>query len=90
MKIFISWLSIVSGLWAADTNYLDAAAVLKIDGVLLLSDGSSYYAFKSDGSFHSFPMGMSGRCFTGTWKKSGDRTLKLEVLAKLGWQNGTT
>ena len=90
MKMLIFWLSIVSVLCDADQNYLVPGDVLKNDGVLLICDGSSYYAFKSDGGFRSFPHGMSGRCFDGTCKskKTDDNPVKLEVTAKLGWENG--
>lgn len=88
MKILLLWLSITNLVCAADTNYLHAADVLKSDGVLLICDGSSYYAFKADGTFRSFPRGMSGRVFDGTWKKTDENPLKLEVTAKMSWANG--
>ncbi len=72
----------------AEQDYLLAGDVLKNDGVLLICDNSSYYAFKADGSFHSFPNSVGGRCFIGTWKQSGSNPLKLEVTAQKSWMNG--
>jgi hypothetical protein len=73
---------------AADAQYLNAADVLQTDGVLLICDNSSYFAFHADGAFRSFPRGASGRKFDGTWKKTSDNPLTVEAIAKLGWVNG--
>ena len=89
--LFLVWLSQTSVLCAADPSYIDPADVLKNDGVLLISDGASFYAFKSDGVFYSFPCGMSGRGFHGTWKNTSQipHTMKFEVTAEMSWMNGS-
>jgi hypothetical protein len=86
MWVFI-WLSSVCLRCAADTNFLDAADVLKDDGVLALTDGSSYYVFKTNSTFSSFPISISGRCFDGTWT-ADPRYSRFTVEAKETWMNG--
>jgi len=73
---------------AAEPSYLNAEDVLRADGVLLICDNSSYFAFKADGVFCSFPRGASGRSFDGVWKKTNHNPLTVEVIAKVGWVNG--
>ena len=65
------------------------AEVLKADGSLTLTDNASYFVFKADGTFRSFPVGMSGRTFEGTWQEEGGLQ-RVEVLAKQGWLNGVS
>jgi hypothetical protein len=73
----------------ADTNFLDPANVLKTNGVLTITDGSSYYVFRTNGTFSSFPIGISGRCFEGTWTSSSMPNLStFTVEAKMSWMNG--
>jgi len=88
MKTLLIWLFVASVACGAEKKYFRAEDVLQSDGYLLISDGSSYYAFKGDGTFLSFAHGISGRTFAGTWIKSQGDPLKLEVRAKMGWDNG--
>jgi hypothetical protein len=83
------WLLMSSLYCIADTNYLDPANVLKVDGVLTITDGSSCYVFRTNGTFSSFPVGISGRCFEGTWTSSSMQNLStFTVEAKMSWMNG--
>lgn len=41
--------------------------LVESEGELVLTDSSSFFVFKADGTFESFPNGMSGRTFTGSW-----------------------
>jgi hypothetical protein len=74
---------------SAKAHTLDPSDVLKQDGILRISDGSSYYEFNTNGTFWSFPIGMSGRCFAGTWTSNADpNSLHFTVKAKRSWKNG--
>ncbi|HXF10421.1 MAG TPA: hypothetical protein VN625_06515 [Desulfuromonadaceae bacterium] len=89
MKIFLSFLMFTFAIISAKAQALDPSAVFKQDGVLRISDGSSYYEFNTNGTFKSFPVGMSGRTFTGTWTSSPDiNLLHFTVTTKMGWMNG--
>ena len=80
---------------SARAQSLEPSDVLKQDGVLRISDGSSYYELSTNGTFKSFLVGESGRRFTGTWTSGADPDLHLNptilhftVTAKNGWMNG--
>ena len=89
MKTFLICLAVVGAALAADPNYTDPADIIKADGVLVISDGSSLYEFKNDGTFHSHPMGMDGRLLDGTWTSGGGiRSMTLTATAKMSWVNG--
>lgn len=62
-----------------------AQELIRREGRFLFTDGSSYYAFEKDGSFHSGPLGVSGRTIEGKWKPDG---AKLIVEGRWGWLNG--
>ena len=62
-----------------------AQEVIRREGRFSFSDGSSYYAFEKDGSFHSGPLGMSGRTIEGRWKVDGSRFV---VEGRWSWLNG--
>lgn len=79
----------IFGLLAGALMAVSPSEVLKTDGQLTLSDGSSYFVFKADGSFQSFPVGESGRTFEGTWS-SQSKMQQVEVTARQGWVNGTS
>jgi len=80
---------VFSILMSAKAQLLDPSVVLKQDGVLRITDGSSYFEFSTNGVFKSFPVPMSGRTFTGTWTSSADRNyLSFTVTAREGWMNG--
>ncbi len=62
-----------------------AQEIIKKEGRLMFSDGSSWYAFERDGRFSSGPLGMSGRTITGTWKHDGSLFV---VEGTWSWLNG--
>jgi len=98
--ILIIILSLLAGcLFAADTNhlgssnirkYLDPVKVLETNGVLTITDGSSFYVFRTNGTFTSGPVdGFSGRTFVGTWSPDfSNAVAKFTVVARMGWING--
>ena len=89
MKIFLLFLMFACAIISTKAQSLDPSAVFKQDGILRISDGSSYYEFNTNGTFKSFPVSISGRTFTGTWSSSADSNyLHFTVTAKMGWMNG--
>jgi hypothetical protein len=98
--ILIIILSLLAGhLFAAETNhldsanirkYLDPAKVLETNGVLTITDGSSFYVFRTNGTFSSMPVdGFSGRTFHGTWTPDfSSAVAKFTAVAQMGWING--
>ena len=52
---------------AADESYPTVSEILKTEGQLAWSDGSSYYLMKKNGTFRSGPLGMGGRTIQGRW-----------------------
>jgi hypothetical protein len=89
MKTLLSFLLLSSTLISVNAQWLNPRDVLKQDGVLRISDGSSYYEFYTNSTFKSFPVGYSGRCFTGTWMSDADpQRLNFTVTAKISWRNG--
>lgn len=60
-------------------------------GSITISDGSSFYTFREDGSFQSGPCGISGRLITGKWKISNDRPDSLFIVdGEWSWMNGAS
>ena len=58
-------------------------------GVVIVSDGSSFYTLRKDGSFASGPLAEQGRAITGTWKpdeRMPDRRFVIE--GNWSWING--
>jgi len=58
-------------------------------GSVTVSDGSSFYTLRKDGSFASGPLAEQGRAITGTWKPDGrmpDRRFIIE--GNWSWING--
>ena|ERR1017187_1262264 len=91
MRKFLSCLLFSCVLISAKAQPLDPSDVLKQDGVLRISDGSSYYEFHTNGTFKSFPVGKSGRCFDGTWTSNTDpNSCHFTVRASMSWMNGIT
>jgi len=89
MKILLSCLFASCLFISARAQSLDPSDVLKQDGILRVSDGSSYYEFRTNGTFHSFPVSVSGRTFDGSWTSSaGPYSITFTVTAKMGWLNG--
>jgi hypothetical protein len=60
--------------------------IINRDGRFVFSDGSSYYSLEKDGSFHSGPLGMSGRTIDGRWKPDGSSRFVIE--GRWSWLNG--
>lgn len=75
-------LLIVSAAIAADT----VDQIIADTGLLVYSDGSSFFAFKRGGRFESGPMGMSGRTIDGAWTRDQDG--RYVVKGRWGWING--
>lgn len=74
----------------ASAEDLSADEAIRNDGSLTLCDGSSYFVFSRDGSFHSFPTGISGRCLDGVWKCEDSNRDVLSVEARQSWLNGAS
>jgi hypothetical protein len=73
----------------AGTSTNDPTTVFRTDGVLIITDGSSFYLFRTNGTFVSTPAGLSGRTFEGTCTWSSDENkLSFSVKAREGWWNG--
>ena len=64
--------------------------LIKAEGELTLTDNASFFVFKADGTFLSFPNGMSGRTMKGTWTSPPGEPLRFEVLALQSWMNGAS
>ena len=60
--------------------------IIKTDGELAFTDGSSVYRFGHDGEFHMEPLSLSGRAIEGRWT-SGSQGLFL-VTGVWTWYNG--
>ena len=75
----------------AGTASVHPGTLFKTDGRLVISDGSSYYVFRTNGTFLSVPVGMSGRTFEGTCAAAieTDRVW-FTVHATRGWMNGAS
>jgi len=70
---------------ALPKGWTDPLNIVKRDGQLKLSDGSSTFIFYKDGKFQSFPVGQSGRTLSGKW--TYERT-GFTAVAKADWMNG--
>jgi hypothetical protein len=84
---------------SANAQSLVPLDVLKQDGVLRISDGSSYWEFNTNNTFRSFPISKSipnspwvtgtGRTFDGTWtSRTNGNACIFTVKAKSGWDVG--
>jgi hypothetical protein len=67
--------------------YRSAAQIIKEEGRLLVTDNSSYFLLRADGSFESRPKGLSGRTIYGRWKQKGDLN-HFVIEGKWAWVNG--
>ena len=67
-----------------------AYQIIEKEGRLAFTDGSSYYDFEKDGTFHSGPLGLSGRTIEGTWKlaTTNDFAGTLVIQGMWSWMNG--
>ena len=62
-----------------------ASQIIQREGRLVFTDGSSFYDFEKNGTFHSGPMGMSGRTIEGHWKQQFSSFV---IQGTWGWVNG--
>jgi len=87
MKIALLFFLLLSAKFvtAAEEPSIPALKAIEKFGSITIADGSSFFTFSKDGSFHSGPLSQSGRTFEGHWKADG---LKFTVIATLGWLNG--
>lgn len=69
-------------------NWREPLDIIQKEGVLCISDGSSFYIFRKDGSFESTPVGMSGREIKGTWTMDKGNQLVFKVEGLWTWING--
>jgi len=75
-------------LYAGETQITPLDAI-QSKGSITISDGSSFYTFRKDGSFESGPCGFSGRTISGKWHLSENRPNRLFVVdGRWGWING--
>jgi hypothetical protein len=88
--IIVAVLLFVGRVQAASPDTLKPRNALQADGSLTLTDGSSYFIFAQDGTFQSFPAGLSGRTFEGTWTAKDEGPTIFTVEAKQGWINGVS
>jgi len=94
-RFIISLLLLATGFlpsFGADKQF-SALEIINTEGILTISDGSSTYTFKKDGTFVSMPVGISGRTIEGKWSSLGvqspmDLTVRFVVNGKWGWVNG--
>ena len=87
LVIFL-FLAFAGTLFASEKSYRPPLEILKQDGYLALCDSSSYFVFGQDGTFSSFPVGISGRMLKGTWTSEGENPGVFTATAKMGWVNG--
>jgi hypothetical protein len=89
MKFFIALFLFCDAIVSTNATSLNPPDVFTQDGVLRITDGSSYYEFNTNGTFKSFPVGISGRCFDGKCTPSSEfNLLHFAVKAKMEWMNG--
>ncbi len=69
-----------------------AYQIIQKEGRLAFTDGSSFYDFEKNGTFHSGPLGLSGRTIEGTWKlaTANDFTGSFVIQGTWGWVNGAS
>jgi hypothetical protein len=73
--------------FATDT-WREPIDVISKEGQLCITDGSSIYTFKKDGTFELRPVGMSGREIKGIWKTKKDNSALMEITGQWIWMNG--
>jgi hypothetical protein len=75
-----------AAVFGAEETWLPPLKAIEQWGSISISDGSSYFTFARDGSFHSGPFGASGHTLDGHWT-ARDETM-FTVIATAGWENG--
>jgi hypothetical protein len=73
--------------FAGDT-FREPSDFISKEGQLRITDGSSIYTFKKDGTFELHPVGVSGREIKGTWKSRNDNNRFIEIEGEWMWMNG--
>ncbi|MEO6054123.1 MAG: hypothetical protein ABIP97_08940 [Chthoniobacterales bacterium] len=84
----VLWMFVFVGVLHAGDTRARPEDIIQKDGVLNISDGSSIYAFRKDGTFSSFPVGMSGRVIKGTWKNEKGNDGGFLINGQWTWVNG--
>ena len=74
---------------AADPDFIPPLDALNEKGALVLTDGSSVFEFRRGGVFASYPVGMSGRVFDGTWTTDESGPFLFKATATEKWMNGS-
>ncbi len=75
----------------AAPDSISAEKAIQAKGSITISDGSSFYTFREDGSFQSGPRGLSGRVITGKWKIRNDRPMSIFIVdGEWSWMNGSS
>jgi hypothetical protein len=87
---FFALLVLATSLATSANNDFSPQLALHREGVLAITDGSSFYIFSRDGTFHSYPNGMSGRLLDGTFTSDGEDVTTFTVIAKQTWLNGVS
>ena len=87
MKTLLIPCLIAAATTAASAQTRPPERVIREEGALVITDGASYYRFRSDSSFDSGPIGLSGRTITGRWR--GDEG-EFTVEGRWGWINGVS
>jgi len=70
---------------AAGLTVVEPKDVLKDNGILAVTDGSTVYEFYGNGEFHSFPIQYSGRCIDGNWVTDEVSSWGFKAVGQLSW-----
>ena len=70
---------------AIDPTGIESGDVLKNDGILAVTDGSTVFEFHNNGEFHSFPIPYSGRCIDGQWVSGKYAPGQFVAVGQLSW-----
>ncbi len=74
----------------AEEAVIQPIQAIQEKGSVTISDGSSFYTFRKDGTFDSGPLGFGGRTISGRWRLDESRINNpaFVVDGKWGWING--
>ena len=70
---------------AIDPTAIESGDVLKNDGILAVTDGSTVFELHNNGEFHSFPIPYSGRCIDGQWVSDEGSPWAFIAVGQLSW-----
>jgi len=51
---------------------VEPSRIIQREGRFVFTDGASFYGFEKDGTFRSWPTGLSGREITGRWTRTDE------------------